>query len=374
MEQTANAIDLKSFKLFQPFDIKSVQLRNRIVMAPMTRNFSPKGVPGENVAEYYRKRAESKVGLIITEGTTIDHKGANGYPNVPAFHGDAALAGWKKVVEDVHGAGGLIIPQLWHVGYIRKKGIEPDASVPGYGPMTVEKEGEVETIGLTVEEIHEVVAAFAEAARNAEDLGFDGIEIHGAHEYLIDQFFWEKSNQRTDEYGGSLERRLRFALEIIRAVREVVSNNFMVVFRFSQWKQQDYKAKLAYTPEELERFLLPLSEAGVDVFDASTRRFWEPEFEGSSLNLAGWARKITGKPVITVGSVGLDSTFTSSFGGKTANPTGIDELVRRVEADEFELVAVGRSLLSDPDWISKIVDGREGEIMAFERDALSTLS
>ncbi len=366
--------DVKFMKLLQPFGFKSNLLRNRFVMAPMTRNFSPGGVPGENVADYYRKRAESGVGLIITEGTTINHKGSNGYPNVPAFFGESALSGWKQVVEVVHAAGGLIIPQLWHVGYIRKLGLEPDETVPGYGPMTIEINGLVETIGMTLEDIQEIVSAFATAAADAEKLGFDGIEIHGAHEYLIDQFFWEKSNQRTDAYGGSLEKRLQLALEIIRAIRSAVSSNFMVVFRFSQWKQQDYTAKLVRSPQELTRFLMPLSEAGVDVFHASTRRFWEPEFKGSPLNLAGWTKKITGKPVITVGSVGLDVTFTSSLGGKTAEPTGIEELVQRMEDDEFDLVAVGRALLADPDWINKIIDGREKEIAAFSREALSTLA
>ncbi len=374
MHSSNDTMDNKSLKLFQPFDIKTTHLRNRFIMAPMTRNFSPKGIPGENVSAYYRKRAESGVGLIITEGTTINHKASNGYPNVPAFYGEQALAGWKQVVDEVHEAGGLIIPQIWHVGYVRKKGVGPDPDVPGYGPMTIEKDGNIETKGMTLEDIQEVVNAFAAAARDAEDLGFDGVEIHGAHEYLIDEFFWEKSNQRTDEYGGSLERRLRFAVEIIRAVRDAVSANFMVVFRFSQWKQQDFDAKLAKNSEELERFLSPLSEAGVDVFHASTRRFWEPEFEGSPLNLAGWAKKITGKPVITVGSVGLDSTFTSSFGGKTANSTGIEELVKRMEADEFDLVAVGRALLADPDWINKIKDGDGHEIEPFTKEKLAVLA
>lgn len=340
----------------------------------MTRNFSPNGVPGNNVVDYYRKRAEAGVGLIITEGTTINHKAANGYANVPVFHGEAALAGWKKVVDAVHETGGIIIPQLWHVGYIRKRGSEPDHDVPGYGPMTVETDGVVETVGMTTADIRDVVDGFAAAAADAERIGFDGIEIHGAHEYLIDQFFWEKSNQRTDAYGGSLEKRLRFAVEIVRAIRAVVSRNFMVVFRFSQWKQQDYRAKLAKTPEELKRFLIPLSEAGVNIFHASTRRFWEPEFEGSPLNLAGWAKQITGKPAITVGSVGLDATFTATFGGKDAKPTGVDELVRRLETDEFDLVGVGRALLADPDWINKIVEGRHEEISVFTRDALATLS
>jgi 2,4-dienoyl-CoA reductase-like NADH-dependent reductase (Old Yellow Enzyme family) len=124
----------------------------------------------------------------------------------------------------------------------------------------------------------------------------------------------------------------------------------------------------------LESFLLPLSEAGVDIFHASTRRFWEPEFEDSSLNLAGWTKKITGKPTITVGSVGLDSTFTSSFNGKTANPAGLQLLIERLQKKEFDLVAVGRALLADANWIAKIKDGRLEEIEAFTQNALGSLS
>ena len=351
--------------LFEPVQIHNLKLPSRIVMAPMTRNFSPGGIPGDNVAAYYRRRAAAGVGLIITEGTTVDHPASNGYPKVPHFYGEQALAGWKNVVDEVHRAGGLIAPQLWHVGYIRKRGMEPDPSVPGYGPMEIKKGDEIETIAMTEEDIGLVIAAFASAAKSAQEIGFDAIEIHGAHEYLIDQFFWEGSNQRTDRYGGSLENRLNFAIEIIQAVRAAVGPDYPIIFRFSQWKPSDFKAKLAKTPEELERFLSPLVKAGVDIFHASTRRFWEPEFAGSDLNLAGWTKKISGKPTITVGSVGLDNTFTSSFGGKTAMPTGLGSLVERIENKEFDLVAVGRALLADADWISKIRDGREEEIKPY---------
>ncbi|MBU2515197.1 NADH:flavin oxidoreductase [bacterium] len=359
--------------LFSPISVRSLEMSNRIVMAPMTRNFSPKGIPGENVATYYAKRAKAGVGLIITEGTTVNHAGSNGYPNVPQFFGEDALQGWKNVVSEVHKQGGKIAPQLWHVGYIRKKGVEPDPSIPGYSAMEVKNNGEVETIGMSQQDIDDVVQAFSRAAHDAEKIGFDGVEIHGAHEYLIDQFFWEKSNQRTDRYGGSLERRLTFAIEIIKAVRASVSRDFPVILRFSQWKQQDYDAKLANTPEELESFLLPLTEAGVDIFHASTRRFWEPEFEDSTLNLAGWTKRITGKPTISVGSVGLDSTFTSSFGGKTANPTGLEALYEKMNRQEFDMIAVGRALLADAEWITKVRNGQYDKIAPFASDALKTL-
>ncbi|HAF90241.1 MAG TPA: 12-oxophytodienoate reductase, partial [Pseudomonas sp.] len=267
--------------LFQPFELGSLRLPTRVVMAPMTRSFSPNGVPTDAVVDYYRRRAAAGVGLIITEGTTVGHAAANGYPQVPRFYGEDALAGWKRVVDAVHAAGGRIVPQLWHVGNVRRLGTEPDASVPGYGPMEKCKDGNVVVHGMTQQDIRDVIGAFAQAARDAKAIGMDGVEIHGAHGYLIDQFFWEGSNQRTDEYGGSLANRSRFAVELVQAVREAVGPDFPIIFRFSQWKQQDYTARLVQSPEALGEFLAPLVEAGVDIFHCSTRRFWEPEFEGS---------------------------------------------------------------------------------------------
>ena len=361
--------------LFKPFTLGNLELSNRIVMAPMTRNFSPKGVPNQGVVDYYRRRAESGVGLIITEGTVVDHAAANGYPNVPYFHGEESLADWKKVVDAVHAAGGKIAPQLWHVGNVRRLGTDPDGDVPGYGPMEKVKDGKVLVKGMTQQDIDDVVAAFAKAAKDAKDVGFDAIELHGAHGYLIDQFFWEGTNQREDQYGGSMENRGRFAVEIIKAVRAAVGADYPIIFRFSQWKQQDYTARLAPTPELLEQFLAPLADAGVDIFHCSQRRFWEPEFESSELNLAGWTRKITGKPCITVGSVGLDGEFLQFMVNtdKVAQTANIDGLLERLEADEFDLVAVGRALLVDPQWADKVREGRFEDIAPFSREALKTL-
>lgn len=361
--------------LFQPFRLGALELPTRVVMAPMTRSFSPGGVPNAQVAEYYRRRAAAGVGLIVTEGTTVGHAAANGYPNVPRFYGEYALAGWKQVVDAVHAEGGKIVPQLWHVGNVRRLGTEPDASVPGYGPMEKLKDGQVVVHGMTKADIQDVIAAFAQAARDAKAIGMDGVEIHGAHGYLIDQFFWEGSNQRTDEYGGSLANRSRFAIELIQAVRAAVGPDYPIIFRFSQWKQQDYTARLVQTPEALGEFLKPLCDAGVDIFHCSTRRFWEPEFEGSDLNLAGWTRQLTGKPTITVGSVGLDGEFLQFMVNtdKVAQPANIEGLLERLNKQEFDLVAVGRALLVDPDWALKVRDGRLQDILPFSREALKTL-
>ena len=361
--------------LFEPFRLGNLELPTRVVMAPMTRSFSPGGVPNSKVIEYYRRRAAAGVGLIITEGTTVNHPAANGYPNVPRFYGEDALAGWKKVVDAVHAEGGRIVPQLWHVGNVRKLGTEPDGDVPGYGPMEKLKDGKEVVHGMTQTDIDNVIAAFAQAARDAQSIGMDGVEIHGAHGYLVDQFFWEGSNQRTDGYGGSLANRSRFAIELIKAVRAAVGPDFPIILRFSQWKQQDYSARLVLTPEALGEFLQPLSDAGVDIFHCSTRRFWEPEFDGSDLNLAGWTRQLTGKPTITVGSVGLDGEFLQFMVNtdKVAKPADLGALLTRLNNQEFDLVAVGRALLVDPEWAVKVRDGHQEDILPFSREALMKL-
>lgn len=360
--------------LFRPFEHKSLKLRNRVCMAPMTREKSPGGVPGDDVVAYYERRAKHQVGLIVTEGTTVDHPVASLSPDVPTFHGEAALAAWQKVVHAVHAAGGAIIPQLWHVGMARRPGTLPHADLPSQGPSGMVKPGVVKGFVMTQREIDEVVAAFGKAALEAKRLGFDGVELHGAHGYLIDQFLWEGLNQRTDGYGGSMEKRGRFAVEIIQAVREAIGPDMALVFRFSQWKQQDFEARLANTPKELEAFLSQLSNAGVDIFHCSTRRFWEPEFAAESdLNLAGWTRKLTGKPAISVGSVGLDGEFLSSFVGVGSKRTGLDQLLVRMERDEFDLIAVGRALLQDPEWVEKVRDGRMDEIADYDAAARNVL-
>lgn len=363
--------------LFKPFNLGSkLSLNNRIVMAPMTRTYSPGNIANDMVAQYYQRRAEGGVGLIITEGTFVGHKAASGYPNVPAMHGEEALAGWKKAIDAVHAAGGKIAPQLWHVGGIRKPGIEPGGDTPGYSPSGMAKPGKVTGHAMTKDDIAEVIAAFAQAAKDAKEIGFDAIELHGAHGYLIDQFFWEGTNQRDDEYGGSFENRLRFAVELIEAVRAAVGEDYPIIFRFSQWKQQDYSARLAETPELLEAFLKPLSEAGVDIFHCSQRRFWESEFEGSELNLAGWTRKITGKPAVTVGSVGLNADFLPDEGDsgfKEAQPASLDNLIKRMEADEFDLVAVGRALIANPDWANKVQQGATSELASYSKEMLFKL-
>jgi 2,4-dienoyl-CoA reductase-like NADH-dependent reductase (Old Yellow Enzyme family) len=281
--------------LFTPFTCKSLHLRNRIVMSPMTREFAQDGVLVNEVDGYYARRATGGAGLIVTEGTAVDHPVSHATGKIPYFYGDGPLARWRSVVQAVHAEGGAIVPQLWHAGPGRRRshthnpdrasaspsGLpeealmippRPDSGRPRRPPAT-----------MTAADIEAVIEAFVAGAVAAKNVGCDGVAIHGAHGYLLDQFFWARSNLREDEWGGSLENRIRFGVETVRRTRAAVGEDFAIPFRFSQWKNIDYAARLAETPDELERILVPLAEAGVDIFDVSARRFWLPAFDGDAL-------------------------------------------------------------------------------------------
>jgi 2,4-dienoyl-CoA reductase-like NADH-dependent reductase (Old Yellow Enzyme family) len=364
--------------LFQPFSLKSLRLRNRIVMAPMTRSFAHGGLPGGPHVDYYARRALGEVGLILSEGTVIERPNSRNDPGIPFFFGDA-LDGWKPVIDAVHAAGGAMGPQIWHSGSIRSltANWEPDAPVES--PSGLIKPGEARGVALSEEDLADTIAAWARAAADAKRLGFDTLEIHGAHGYLVDQFFWGGTNVRGDRYGGAtLRERARYAAEVIAAMREAVGPDYPIILRVSQWKQQDLKARLAETPAAMAEWLVPLVEAGADMLHCSQRRFWTPEFpeiDGEEgLNFAGWAKKLTGAATISVGSVGLSGDFINVFQGEQSTPTSLDGLVRRMEREEFDLIAVGRALITDPDWAAKVHRGDHASLRNFTADALATFS
>lgn len=363
--------------LFRPFELGSLRLKNRIVMAPMTRVSAPDGVPTALNAAYYRRRAEGGVGLILSEGTVVDRPASRNEAAIPSFHGEAALAGWRAVIDAVHEAGGRMGPQLWHTGSTNgMSGWEPGAPVES--PSGLVAPGMPRGLAMSENDIADTVAAFATAAADAQRLGFDVVEIHGAHGYLIDQFFWSGTNERTDRYGGlTLRERSRFAGEIVSAIRTVVGAAFPIILRVSQWKAQDYAVRLAVTPNEMEDWLAPLVDAGVDILHCSQRRFWEPEFpeiDGESgLNFAGWAKKLTGAATISVGSVGLSNDFLGRFFKESSSSAGLDDLIGRMERNEFDMIAVGRALITDPQWVKKIWTGDAADLKGFTPDSLQTL-
>lgn len=224
---------------------------NRFAMAPMTWQASPGGVPGPDVADYYARRAAGGVGLVITEGIRLPDPAACFPESVPTLAGDDVLAGWRRVTRAVHAHGAVIAAQLWHQGAERG---DADGVAP-VSPSGVNGLGESKGRALAANELAGVADQFAAATGNAREAGFDAVEIHGAHGYLLDEFFWEKTNLRTDGYGGSLAGRTRFPAEVVAAIRAAVGPDFPIVFRFSQWKGTDEDASIAGDPTELQELL-----------------------------------------------------------------------------------------------------------------------
>ncbi|WP_420418481.1 12-oxophytodienoate reductase [Pacificispira sp.] len=371
----------KNSVLFQTFDYGPLRLRNRVAMAPMTRKQSPSGVPTEDVARYYERRAAGGVGLIFSEGTFIDHPSAqahepDAYENIPYFFGRDALKGWEAVRKKVHASGAKMMPQLWHVGEVRRLGMAPDPTVPGFGPRDIEQDGQHVVKAMDEKDMDAIARSYARGALLAREIGFDGVALHGAHGYLLDQFLWPETNLRGDGYGGDLAARMRFPCEVVARMRDYVGPDFPIVFRFSQWKMGDYQAKIVENAEALGTLLSGLTNAGVDMFDVSTRRFGDAAFETGPESLAALTRKLSGKPTIAVGSIGLDQPHQSKHYRKTASidakVTDLIDVTTAMRGGEFDIASVGRAVLADPDWANKVRDGRTDDIRPFVRANLET--
>jgi 2,4-dienoyl-CoA reductase-like NADH-dependent reductase (Old Yellow Enzyme family) len=356
--------------LFTPFRLGKLRLRNRFVMPAMQRGMCDDGSPRPELAAYYARRAEGGVPLIIGESAAVDHPSATAQPNASWLTARTA-GGWARCVDAVCAAGGEMLLQLWHEGAVRNDGraLSPSGRV---------HPGKANGRAMTLEEMKAIGEGFVRSACIARDIGAAGVEVHCAHGYLLDQFLWHGSNAREDGYGGpDIADRVRFPAEIVSAIRHECGPDFLISLRFSQWKEVDYGAKVAADPGELQRMVAILREAGVDVLHCSTRRFWEAEWAGDGRNLAGWVKALSGLPTITVGSVGLDTDVMTTFiegtdpGARVTE--AIADLEARLTASEFDLVAVGRALIGDPDFVRKLASGDLAAIKTFTRADLGTL-
>lgn len=258
----------KSISLFEATKLGSVTLKNRMVMAPMTRNRADtENKPGTMIVEYYRQRATA--GLIITEGSQITPQGA-GYPGTPGIYSEEQITGWKKVTDAVHESGGKIFLQLWHVGRISHPSLQPDGAIP-VAPSAIKPAGEAVTYEgmqefvtpreLDLAEIKGIIDDYHAATLNAKKAGFDGVEIHAANGYLIDQFIRDKTNKRNDEYGGSIENRTRLLLEVVKTVIDAWDPGHIGVRlspenTFNDISDSDPQSTFNYVSEQLSAFNL----------------------------------------------------------------------------------------------------------------------
>jgi 2,4-dienoyl-CoA reductase-like NADH-dependent reductase (Old Yellow Enzyme family) len=357
--------------LYTPFTIKGITLANRFVMPGMGRRASREGRPLPELGRYYARRVQGGVALVITEAVAVDHPSATQVPHYGWIREDT-LDAWALCASQVREAGGHFFLQLWHEGAVRPEGGDgPYATYPTLSPSGLVHGTRPNGRAANAEDLTAIKDAFVRGAVAARQIGASGVEVHACHGYLLDQFLWAETNRRQDGYGGDeLAARVRFPAEIVGSIRSAVGPDFVISIRISQWKEVNYEAKIAQSPEDLAFVLKTFRSQGADIMHVSTRRFWEPEWPGSDLGLAGWAKRLTDAPVIAVGSVGLDIDVMESLFGRDARSTGetgLQELARRFSGGEFDLISVGRGQIGDPDWVRKVRDGRIAEIRPFTK-------
>lgn len=326
--------------LFAPAQLAGLALKNRWVMAPLTRCRSPGGGPTQQAAEYYAKRAAGGVGMIISEGTLVDHPLAGAYPDVPYLREDT-VPGWKRITDAVHAEGSRMLAQVWHTGPVAR---------PGIGKVAVHEAGAEVVRAMDRSDEETLRGIYGAAVDAAVRAGFDGVELHAAHGYLLDSYL------RAGDTG--------FVVEVIQETRRVLGPDRPIVLRFSTWTVDDYAANYFTSPRQLESLLAPLVDAGVDVFHPSVRRFWVSPFPDDEIGLAGWTRRVTGQPTIVVGNIGLATVELTSPG-----PASLDALIDRYDAGQFDLACIGRPLITDPAWVNKVRAGEFDRIKEFYPEA-----
>lgn len=358
--------------LFEPIEVKGMTLPNRFVMPAMQRGWCEGGAVLPELADYYRKRVEGGISLVIGESAAVDHPSATMQP-LAARLDDRTAASWERCVKAVKSAGGRMLLQLWHEGALRNDADGLTRSASGIAYPGLERGR-----GASRDELEEIKAAYVRSALIARAIGADGVELHAAHGYFLDQFLWPETNRRTDGYGAeAVEDRARYPAEIVSAIREACGADFVLSFRFSQWKEHAFDASIVSGPNELTRLLEVLKGTGVDLFHASTRRFWDRAWPDDPRTLAEWSHEVSGLPVIAVGSVGLDrdvmESFTSEREAESRLEESLSDLDSRIRQGRIQLISVGRSLISDPDFVAKVRKGDLSSIRTFRKKDIDYL-
>ncbi|MEH7521263.1 NADH:flavin oxidoreductase [Priestia megaterium] len=348
--------------LFKNVTLGNITLNNRIGVAPMARvSATFEGLATTQMVSYYTSFARGGFGLIITEAIYTDDKYSQGYLNNPGLINEEQTQAWKKVVDSVHQAGAKIFAQIMHAGALSQGNRFIHETI---GPSTVQPKGKqmefYEGKGLyripkeaTQQELSEVINGFVNTAKRAKTAGFDGVEIHGANGYLLDQFLTDYTNRRTDEYGGSTENRVRLLVEVSKAVREAVGQDFTLGIRISQGKVNDYNYKWAGKEKDAEIIFSQLGSAGLDFIHVTEYKAWQPAFpkdeetiitnsglDNSDLSLAALAKKY-GKVCVIAN-------------GHLEDPVKAKEIIEKGEAD---IITLGKGALANHDWVNKVKNG-----------------
>jgi 2,4-dienoyl-CoA reductase-like NADH-dependent reductase (Old Yellow Enzyme family) len=332
--------------LFSPFHIKNYRLKNRIGVAPMTRRSSIKdSVPRQDVLDFLVRRAENGAALVYTEAIVTDYESAQGYPGQARILTQRQIDAWRPVVKAIQDKGAIAIMQMFHCGRMAWQEVNPAKRVIAASPIPGKQSNPLTgkpypaPDEMTQFDIDHVINGFVETAKGAVQAGFDGIEIHGAHGYLINNFLSAYSNQRSDEYGGTVENRFRFSYEVIQAVHNVVPEDRLLTFRISNWGAPDMEVSLFKDKDEWQGMIKLLSKAPIDAISVSTYRYKDKAW-GTDRNMAQLTREVTDLPIMICGQI-YDRTSAE------------DALA------DADIVLSGKSMLLNPDWVEDVRSGKE---------------
>ena len=337
---------MKNDTLFSPFKLNGFTLKNRIGVAPMTRMSSPgDSIPRRDVLDFLVRRAQNDAAIVYTEAIVTDYESAQGYPKQARLTTQRQIDAWKPVVKAIRQEGAVSVMQMFHCGRMAYPEVNPTGRVIAPSAITPKQDnpmtGSPYTLpdAMTQFDIDHVIKGFVETAKGAVESGFDGIEIHGAHGYLINNFLSSYSNQRTDAYGGSVENRYRFAHEVIEAVRKVVPRERLLIFRISNWGIADTEVSLYENKDEWQQVVRLLSDEPIDAISVSTYDYREKAF-GTDQNMAQLTRAVTDLPIMICGKI---------YDRATA-----DEAL-----EHADIVLSAKSILLNPNWVEDIRAGRE---------------
>ncbi|SIS02239.1 MULTISPECIES: alkene reductase [Pseudomonas] len=333
--------------LFSPMEMGAIKLANRIVMAPVTRSrYCEDGIPNELHATYYAQRASA--GLIIAEATNISPQG-RGYAATPGIWSEEQVAGWKKVTDLVHAAGGKIVSQLWHVGRFSSVELQPNGEAP-VAPSAVQAEGNTYTVdgfvpvsmprALETDEIPGIIEQYRIAARNAMRAGFDGVEVHSANSYLLDQFLRDSTNKRTDHYGGSIENRARLTLEVTAAIVEIWGND---------------RVGIRLSPVTPDAGNTPPDSNVMDLYGYLVDQL--NQFDLAYMHFVEGATATTREIPAGVDMDALSARFHGPYIGN--NNYDLEMAIERRSEDLIDAVAFGRYFISNPDLVERLRVGAE---------------
>jgi len=332
--------------LFSPFKLNGFNLKNRIGVAPMTRMSSPgDSIPRQDVLDFLVRRAQNGAAIVYTEAIVTDYESAQGYPKQARLTTQRQIDAWKPVVQGIQQAGAVAVMQMFHCGRMAWPEVNPAGRV--IAPSAIAPKQDNPMTGspyplpeaMTQFDIDHVINGFVETAKGAVEAGFDGIEIHGAHGYLINSFLSSYSNQRTDAYGGSVENRYRFAHEVIEAVRRVVPRDRLLLFRISNWGVADMNVSLFESQTEWQQMIRLLSAEPIDAISVSTYDYSAKAF-GTDQTMAQLTRAVTDLPIMICGKI-------------------YDRASAEDALEHADIVLSAKSILLNPNWVEDVRAGKE---------------